>query len=199
MNFYKMRYLLIVIVVFFYSFSSKGQPRVDSSRVDHLVIKTDILWPTTHFLSPDNSTLLYTFALEYRISKRFGVQLNGSFYRNPESDYRTSGYFLYPEVRFFLRNHFVGLYTKAGNYFDELYSYNTPEGIKHPDNLYLAIGVLYGYQLDLGRFQIEGRIGVGITKEFDQFGASGNGTIDFSYEDVYWDAILGINVGYRIF
>lgn len=193
------RYFLMMVVVLFYSISLKGQSHSDSTRTDHLVIKADILWPVAHLLSPENSTLLYTFSLEYRINKRFGVQLNGSFYRNPESDNRSGGYFIYPEGRLFLKNHFVGLYLKAGNYRDELFAYSTPDGTKYPDNLYLAIGVLYGYQLALGRFQLEGRIGFGITKEFEQFGATGNGAIDFSAEDPYWDAILGLNVGYLIF
>jgi hypothetical protein len=191
------RIILVILISFFWSSTLSAQELPDSLSSKHLIIKTDILFPIAYLISPENTSSLITLAVEYKINRKFSLQLSGSFFLKTESNDDSGGYFFVPEGRYFLKHHFVGIYTKAGLF--KHAAYVDPYHAYSKNDRYLAIGGLYGYQRDIGRFNIEARIGFGIAKEYYKTGPAGNGSFNFTDDDPYLDAILGINVGYRIF
>jgi len=194
-----MRYFIIVFFTFGLSISLKAQNQRDSVKSNHLTIKTDVLFPTAYLIDPEVFAKMFTLAIEYRASNQVSIQLNASYLYRSELNDDSRAYLIIPEFRHFFNHHFAGAYLSFGNSLLDRESYPTPKGIAYQDNLRFALGVLYGYQREFGRLQLEGRIGFGIAKEYMQFGATGNGAIKLSDEDAFFDAILGINVGYRIF
>lgn len=179
-------YIIAILLLCYLKGFTQGQ---DHSSKNHLYVKADILSPVLSLL-PSIKTYTFGASLEYKLKSKWGVQLNGYYYWEDNSRvFDREGFFVMPELRYYINEHLIGIYLKSDNYqyakpynpvFDEIWFQNT------------AIGILYGYQKEINRFVIEGRVGFGVslnTKNFQYY----------QKDDAMVDTILAVNIGWKIY
>ena len=159
----------------------------DTIKNNHLLLKTEILFPLIAIFDIDSNYIMYGASVEYKLPTKFGIQLNTYWHHGDDEYHKYNGYFLMPEGRYYIKNHFLGIYGKY-EYSERIeYDYETTIII-------LASGILYGYQLEFGKLNLEGVINVGIAKPYFQ-----NRKAVGDEDDLYIDFFLGIRAGWRIF
>lgn len=178
----------ILLVFCFHAFS---QERKTNSK-NHLFIKTDVLSPLLALITPEDDFIV-GISFEYKIKYPWSVQINGNYY-NETYYYKKTGFQITPEARYFFHSHqFSGLYFK----YDQQDQLDYP--ISHGDKSQkIALGILYGYQTEVGRWIFEGRIGLGINRKAKVSGIFGTGNFEFSDSSLKMDTILAFNIGWRI-
>lgn len=168
----------------------------DTLKHHHLLVKTDLLALAQNFLPADGSNYNYALSVEFKLKSRFSLQLSCYLYKFP-GDVNRQGHEIIPEVRYYLKNQFIGMYTSFDHYMN-LYDDNVIWSSRPAEERFVAIGALYGYQREFGRFIIEGRLGIGIANSYVNR-PIGSGAYEFAEFGPYLDAILAINVGWKIF
>ena len=91
-----------------------------------------------------------------------------------------------------MKNFIIGIYTRFQ--VENVINYSIHN--RKTKNIILAIGPVCGYQIEFGRFNIEGTINVGIRKIYWPNGRSVGGVPD---DSVDYDFLAGIKVGWKIF
>lgn len=193
----KKLYATVIFLLFSMQYVFAQAEKADTVKRSHLLVKVDVLLPIAFLHSKYNDGYKMGFSLEYKTKTKLGYQLSYNFFIGKGSYDGTRGHQFIPEGRYYFNNHFVGLYAKL-NYFK---SSNPPTSIYHFMSLqnYGALGALYGYQKEFGRFNIEGRLGLGISKYYGYEGDLRKLGSYFITDDILWDVILAVNVGWKIF
>ncbi len=179
-------FLFISILLSCIQSIASNQFEADSVKNDHLLVKTEILLPISKLIDPENSALVLALSGEYKFNNRISTQLSIYYLYNNQNV--SEDLMFMPEARYYLRNHFLGIYLKYMNYnLLNNTNYNTNGG-------YYALGVLYGHQWEFGKFNIEGFAGAGMFKEY----------YSDDFENIYpanieLDLLIGIQVGWKIF
>lgn len=164
----------------------------DTSR--HLFVKVETLLPILTLLTPDEDIVLGA-SLEYILNDRWSLNLGGYYYSN-YLYWKHAGFQIVPEGRYFFHPHqFVGIYLK----YDELTSYDPFQHHSHGFYKHLAMGVLYGYRREIRRWCYEGKFGLGYSKPIRVENVFGPIEIEMSKNRSFFDVLLGVQVGYRIF
>jgi hypothetical protein len=181
---------LPALLVFCLSINSYSKTEnTDTLTNTHLIVKTDILFPIG-------------LMVEYKTKPATSFQLSGHYSMRPFRkydyyDFQTQGsYEVLADVRHYFNNHFVGIYIKYAHFEDNVSIYAPFKQV------YFSFGLMYGYQKEWGRFNLEGLIGFGISATIEHEGSTKIGLYYFDGKDYYSpfiDARLSICVGYRIF
>ena len=90
----------------------------DTIKNNHLLLKTEILFPLIAIFDIDSNYIMYGASVEYKLPTKFGIQLNTYWHHGDDEYHKYNGYFLMPEGRYYMKNHFLGIYGK----------YNIPRG-----------------------------------------------------------------------
>lgn len=180
---------LLLLAVFVSSNLYAKSDNPDTLATNHLLLKTDILVPVG-------------LLMEYKTRSRFSYQLSGYFLIGPyrKQDYEdiqiNGSYMVNATFRYYIRNHFVGLYLQYAHLEDNVSMYAPFKQV------YFSFGPHYGYQKEWGKFNLEGNIGLGISKNTEHVGYTKFGLYYFDDDDFYSpfvDLYLSIGIGYRIF
>ena len=129
-----------------------------------MLVKTDLLALTQNFLPADPGNYNYTLSVEFKLKSRFSLQLSGNVYKFL-GDVIRQGHEIIPEMRYYLKNQFIGMYTSL-DHFMNLFDDDVIRSSLPVEERVVAIGALYGYQREFGRFNFEGRLGIGIAHSY---------------------------------
>jgi hypothetical protein len=189
-------YLVLILAFFSLQFAAAKPHEVDTVKRDHLIVKLNLLWSVVYIGSPNNGYLL-SLPLEYRTKSAIGFQLTTTYDHGLIVDEGDAALKVIPEIRYYFKNHFTGIYTK--------YEAIDRTRFLHSDRLAewteknTAIGAFYGYQWVFNRLIVEGQAGAGIIFNLDNSARSMNYPYPTINKDPSVDVLLAIHVGWRIF
>ena len=188
------RFLLLFAIAFTTTQISFAQPtKLNSINHRHLLVKAEVLMTIFGLVNPENNSIKGGISGEFKFNSKFSTQLSIYLNHLNEEDFEIKGILLVPEVRYYLQNHFVGLYIK----YQRNQNVHEYDAIGNPIpriNSY-AVGPLYGYQHEFGKFNLEGFLNVGI----------GKGIVPkyinnpYIENGIYLDFLLGIKAGWKFF
>jgi hypothetical protein len=116
------------------------------------------------YIGSPNDGYLLSLPLEYKTKSPIAVQLTTTYDHGLIVDEGDVALKFTPEVRYYFRNHFTGIYMQRYE------TIHNDKGIYASDRLAsmertkcMAFGAFYGYQREFNRLIIEGQAGAGIT------------------------------------
>ncbi len=182
-------WLLAPLILCLYIRSFAHTESYDTVTNKHLLVKTDILFPIG-------------LMVEYKTKEILSYQLAGHYFIRPlwkqdNEDLQLEGsYELHGEFRYYIRNQFIGAYFTYAHLEDNMSMYAPYKQYNY------SIGPMYGYQKEWGRFNLEGLIGIGLSKNIHHEGFTKVGLYFFKDDDYYSPFLalrLSIGAGFRIF
>jgi hypothetical protein len=193
-------YLVFILVFLSLQFAAAKPPEADTVKRGHLLVKCDIFYPIFYLIAEDkDESYSYGGGLEYKFKNRFSAQLGAYIFQFSDGSLQ-KGYRIIPEGRYYFKGHFVGAYIKyeQRNYVDgPIYRVSAGRFVEY--EFLWTVGGLYGYQLELGRFNLEGRLGIGAAHNFYHHVASGSHDKGHSKGSIFPEMIVAIHIGCKIF
>lgn len=189
-------YLVFILAFLSLQTAVASSPEADTVMRNHLLVKLNLLWTVVYIGSPNDGFLL-SLPLEYKTKSAIGVQLTTTYDHGLIVDEGDVALKFTPEVRYYFRNHFTGIYMK----------YETIQTTKPlPSDRWakwneqnMAFGAFYGYRREFNRLIIEGQAGAGILVNLNDSARSMNYPYPTVYNQTSADILLAIYLGWRIF
>jgi hypothetical protein len=172
----------------------------DTDKKNELFVKFDIFYPIIDLFGDDNEEYTYGMAFEYKFKNRISANLSGYLFQFDDGSIYKKGFAIIPEGRYYIKGHFVGAFLKyeQRNIVDgPIYLVSTSRMLEY--EFLWTLGGLYGYQLELGRFNLEGRLGIGVAHNYYHHVESRGYDKNNSEGSFFPEMVLAINIGYRIF
>ena len=194
------KYIISILAIFTIQITSAKSPEADTVKRNHLLVKFDIFYPVAYLFVDDDKRYAYGGAFEYKFKSRFSSQLSAYVFQYYDGYLYQNGFNIIPEGRYYFKGHFVGAFIKYEQRSYEggaFYTNRINDWIKN--EFHWTLGGLYGYQVQFGRFNAEGRLGIGIAHDFFRLEWPNNNEKSTKKGDLFPEMILAINIGYRIF
>ena len=102
----------VIVIALFVSTSSIAS-KIDTVGQRSLLVKTEILLPILTIVQDEG--IILSLSAEYKTKSKISYQLTGYITQNDNEYSNYKSYIILPEARYYLKNHFVGLYMKYHN------------------------------------------------------------------------------------
>jgi hypothetical protein len=206
--------LISLFLIFYCNIFLSGQHEENTEKLKLLILKTDILMPTTNMII-ENNWKYPSLTFEVGTRKRHSFQLTAFYFYSLSKDVsQTSNMLsknkykgLTPYLKFYLSKEknlsgfYSGIYSKISyeTYETSIQIFNLPEPYNASSWRYKEIcinpGFIFGYQNYInGRVVIDFMLGLGYNLQVSyEEEVSGN----FVYDRQKFDALFALNIGYK--